>query len=219
MAGGLALLLSAIRDDGRIRVAPRAPLYPCYTAEAARTLCRFDLVDQPEVQRTLRYFLESTHEEGGWRCSFTKFGKGPETQCASPGATLYVLDALRFLPSASPMSAPLQAAVESLLNHWEGRVPVGPCHHGGSRFLQVEYPFIRYNLFYYVYVLSFFESARTDPRFRSALAQLVARLSDDGEVVVEQPHRGLKRLAFCAKGKPSARATGRYREILENVGD
>lgn len=36
-AVGFALIWEAWRDDGRIRLAPRAPLYPCYTAEAARS--------------------------------------------------------------------------------------------------------------------------------------------------------------------------------------
>ena len=36
--GALALVFGAWRDDGRIRLAPKAPLYPCYTAEAARIL-------------------------------------------------------------------------------------------------------------------------------------------------------------------------------------
>jgi len=38
VAGGVATIVEASRHDGRIRVAPKAPLYPCYTAEAARTL-------------------------------------------------------------------------------------------------------------------------------------------------------------------------------------
>ena len=29
--------------------------------------------------------------------------------------------------------------------------------------MQIEYPFVRYNLFYYVYVLSFYERAKGDP--------------------------------------------------------
>lgn len=90
--GGLDLILDAWRDDGRIRVGPRSQMYPCYTAEAARVLCRHGLAGDERVRATFDYFLDAAHDGGGWRCSFTKFGKGPETKCANPGATLYVLD-------------------------------------------------------------------------------------------------------------------------------
>ncbi len=93
--GGMNLILNAWREDGRIRIAPGAPMYPCYTAESARTLCRFGMKANVVVKRTVSYLLENAHELGGWRCNFTKFGRGPETECANPGATLYALDVLR----------------------------------------------------------------------------------------------------------------------------
>lgn len=49
VSGGLELTLEACRDDGKIRLAPTAPLYPCYTAEAARVLCRFGLARDKRV--------------------------------------------------------------------------------------------------------------------------------------------------------------------------
>jgi len=216
--GGLELVLDACREDGRVRVAPRAPLYPCYAAEATRILCRFGLEDHDAVGRTVSYLLENAHETGGWRCNFTRFGKGPETEYANPGATVYALDVLRFFPGYRQGAEVVDAAVESLLDHWETREPIGPCHWGiGTLFLQVEYPFLRYNLFYYVYVLSFFERARGDERFAEALATLEDKLDGDGRVIVERPHRGLKGLAFCARDRPSETATQRHREIRDNL--
>jgi hypothetical protein len=218
--GGLGLVLDRCRGDGRVQVAPKAPLYPCYTAEAARILCRFGRKDDAVVERIFAYFEESAHPEGGWRCSFSRFGKGPETECANPGATLYVLDALRHLRRYRQGSAVADRAVEHLLGHWETRKPLGPCHWGiGSRFLEVEYPFVRYNLFFYVYVLSFFARAQADPRFREAHGRLAEKLDSQGRMVVESPHRGLGGLAFCAKGRASSAASGRYREILERLGE
>lgn len=217
VAGGLALILDACRDDGRIRLGPKAPMYPCYTAEAARVLCRFGLKDEPAVTRTVEYLVEAEHETGGWRCNFSKFGRGPETEWSNPGATLYVLDVLRFVPELRG-SGVAERGVGSLLDHWESRAPRGPCHWGiGKQFLQAEYPFLRYNLFYFVYVLSFFESAKGDPRFDQALEELSSRLDGEGKLIVESRHRGLKGLAFCDRGKPSELATARYREIVENI--
>ena len=214
--GGRRLILEACREDGRIRVGPRSPLYPCYTGEAARVLCRFGLQGDPRVERTTAYFLDDAHEGGGWRCSFSRFGKGPETRCANPGATLYVLDALRFTDAAGTETA--TAAVDFLLGHWEIREPIGPCHWGiGSRFLKVEFPFLRYNLFYWVYVLSFYPTARGDERFLDAYRVLHDKLDDRERVVVEHRHRGLKGLEFCARGEPSEVATRRLREIEANL--
>lgn len=83
--------------------------------------------------------------------------------------------------------------------------------------MQVEYPFLRYNLFYYVFVLSFFTHARGDSRFQAALAALTSKLDKKGDLVVERPHRGLKGLELCAKDQPSRLATARYREIRKSL--
>ncbi len=218
VAGGLELILEAARDDGRIRLAPKAPLYPCYTAEAARMLCRFGMTDHSVTQRTVEYLLGAAQGSGGWRCSFTRFGRGPETEFANPGATLYALDVLRHYDEYRAGNETAERAVEFLLEHWRIRKPIGPCHWGiGSLFLQVEYPFLRYNLFYWLYVLSFFDRARHDPRYREALATLEAGLDEHGAVIVQRPHRGLKGLQFCAKGEPSIPATLRLNEIRQNL--
>lgn len=216
--GGLNMILKACRKDGRIRTAPKAPLYPCYTAEAARMLCRFGLTDSEEVQQTIGYFLSESHHTGGWRCSFSRFGKGPETGFANPGATLYVLDVLRFFPEYLKGNQTADRAVAFLLKHWDIKKPMGPCHWGiGSLFMQIEYPFLRYNLFYYVYVLSFYDSAQEDKRFEKALATLKSKQTKDGKIIVEAPHRRLRNLEFCTKGKPSKPATERFSEIIHNL--
>ena len=95
---------------------------------------------------------------------------------------------------------------------------MGPCHFGiGTLFMLLEYPFLRYNLFAYVYVLSFYERARDDARYLEALHAFESKLDERGRVVVERPHRILAGLSFCAKRCPSDLATARYREVLENL--
>jgi hypothetical protein len=83
--------------------------------------------------------------------------------------------------------------------------------------MQVEYPFLRYNLFYYVYVLSFYKYAKRDERFLEALSVLESKLDRRGRIVVERPHRSLAQLSFCKKGEPSELATRRYEEVKKNV--
>jgi hypothetical protein len=95
---------------------------------------------------------------------------------------------------------------------------MGPCGFGiGSRVMQVEYPFLRYNLCFYVFVLSFYDAARKHASFREALETLRSKAVDD-QMVVENPNRQLAGMSLCRKGQPSRLATKRYNEILDNVG-
>ena len=215
--GALRLILGACQDDGRCRVAPKGTVYPCHTANAARIPCRFGYARDRKLQRTLAHLLETQHGDGGWRCKKFSGGRGPETEFSNPGVTLFALDTFRFTEHLNENPA-LDRAVESLLAHWEVRRPIGPCHFGiGTLFMQVEYPFLRYNLFYYVYVLSFYERAKRDKRFGEALKFLESKLDERGRLVVERPHRKLARLSFCKAGEPSELATRRYREIKKNI--
>ena len=139
------------------------------------------------------------------------------TDASNPGVTLAALDAFRFTAHLNREKR-LDQAAKSLLAHWETREPLGPCNFGiGTLFMQVEYPFLRYNLFFYVYVLSFYNAAKKDARFREALGVLEFKLVD-GKVVVENPNLRLARLSFCRKGEPSRAATRRYKEVRKNVG-
>lgn len=217
LRGAAQRILGSWRDDGRFRLGPRGAIYPCHTAGAIRVLCRLGHEKDAKLVKTFRHLLDIQERDGGWRCNTYKYGRGPETASSNPGPTLNVLDAFRYTDEANH-NPRLDEAVRFLLRHWESRVPLGPCHFGiGSRFLRVEYPFFRYNLFFYVYALSFYESARSDPRFLAALESLRSRLVDD-HVVVEHARRELAGLRFCEEGKPNKLATRRYREIVANLG-
>ncbi len=212
------LIFSAQREDGRFRPAPSGSIYPCNTANAARTLCVLGYAGDPRLQKTFEHLLSIQHTDGGWKCNKFSFGRGPETEFSNPGPTLTALDAFRFTPYLNH-SVALDRAVEFLLDHWTIRLPLGPCHYGiGTLFMQAAYPFGGYNLFLYVYVLSFYDRAKGDPRFREALEALKGKLVD-GKMVVERVVPKLASLEFCKKGQPSELATRRYREILENLGE
>jgi len=111
----------------------------------------------------------------------------------------------------------LDMAVEFLLWHWTIKKPVGPCQYGiGTRFMQVEYPLWHYNIFQYVYVLSFYDKAKNDPRFLEAVGALQSKLVN-GMVIIERNVPKLAELSFCKKGQPSELATKRYNEIIANL--
>jgi len=211
------LILSSWREDGRFRLAPKSAIYPCHTATTARILCQLEYATDNRLKRTFAHLLEIQHNDGGWRCNKYIYGRGPETAFSNPGPTLEALDAFRFTHFLN-QDERLDKAVEFLLQHWVTRKPLGPCHYGiGTLFMKVEYPFFRYNLFFYVYVLSFYNKAKKDARFLEALRVLESKLVS-GKIVVENRNPKLAGFSLCKKGEPSELATGRYQEILRNLG-
>jgi hypothetical protein len=210
------LIISLWREDGRFQIAPKGTIYPCHTAGIARVLCRLEYTSDSRLKKTFDHLLKIQHNDGGWRCNTYKFGRGPETAFSNPGTTLEVLDAFKFTHFLNNDER-LDKAVEFLLNHWEVRKPLGPCHYGiGTLFMKVEYPFFRYNLFFYVHVLSFYERAKKDNRFLYALNVLKSKMVN-GKIIIENPNRKLANFYFCKKGEPSDLATERYHEILNNL--
>ncbi|MGX9758414.1 prenyltransferase [Clostridioides difficile] len=210
------LIFSTWKEDGRFKLYPKGGIYPCHTANATNVLCHMGYASDVRIQKTLEYFLDTQYTDGGWRCNKFSFGRGPETEYSNPLPTLNILDAFRFSDYLNK-EPKLDKSVDFLLEHWTIRKPIGPCHYGiGTLFMQVEYPFRNYNLFLYVYVLSFYNRAKKDKRFIEALKMLESKMLD-GQIVVERVVPKLSKLSFCKKGKPSILATTHYHEILENL--
>ncbi len=210
------LFFSTWQQDGRFNLYPNGSVLPCQTAEAAYLLCRMGYNKDVRIQKTLRHLLDIQYYDGGLRCNKFSFGHGPETEYSNPMPTLTALNAFRYTDYLNNEPA-LDKAVDFLLEHWVIKKPIGPCHYGiGTLFMQLEYPFGNYNLFEYVYVLSFYNRAKEDKRFLEALETLKSK-AIDSQIVVERVVPKLAKLSFCKKGKPSALATRRYSEILENL--
>jgi len=210
------LFFSIWREDGRFKTTPSGGILPCHTAYAVSLMCRLGYVEDARVQTTLRYFLDTPWDDGGWRCNKFSYGRGSETEHSNPLPTLNVLDAFRHSNYLNN-EPKLDKALEFLLAHWTIRKPIGPCQYGmGTRFMQVEYPLWSYRLFQYVYVLSFYDKAKKDERFLQAFRILQDKLVD-GMMVVERNSPKLSKLTFCKKGQPSELATKRYHEILSNL--
>lgn len=210
------LLFSTWQKDGRFRVFPKGAMYPCQTAWVLNVLCHLGYSSDVRCQQTLQYFLDTQQADGGWKCNKYSFGRGEETLYSTPHTTLIALDAFRYTDLLNN-EIQLDKAVDFLLQHWIIRKPISPCHYGiGSLFMQVSYPFRDYNLFYYLYVLSFYNQAKNDPRFIEAL-EVLKEKTIDGKIIVERVVPKLAKLSFCRKGYPSEFATERYNEILRNI--
>jgi len=209
-------VFNTLRPDGKFKIAPSGAIYPCHTITALRVLCYMGYSRDERLQSTFDHLFDIQHEDGGWRCNRAKMGKSPDMDLSNPGVTLEALDAYRFTTFLNSDDR-LDRAVESLLRHWEIKRPLGPCHFGiGTLFMQTEFPFLRYNLFYYCHTLSFYNSAKHDSRFTEAVAALDQKVKD-GKLVVENPNRRLAKLNFCKKGEPSDLATIRYKALKDRL--
>lgn len=210
------LFFQAWKEDGRFQLYPNGAILPCHTAPATNLLCRMGYQGDARLQKTFQYFLSTQYADGGWRCNKFSYGRGPETDYSNPWPTLIALNAFRYTDYINNEPA-LDRAVEFLLHHWVIKKPIGPCHYGiGTLFMQVEYPFNNYNLFHYVYTLSFYDKAKKDHRFLEAFQALQNKLVD-GQIVVERVVPKLAKLEFCKKGQPCELATVRYQEVLKNL--
>lgn len=90
------LIFSTWKEDGRFKIFPTGSIYPCQTAESARTLCYMGYANDSRIETTFQHLLNTQHTDGGWRCNKFSFGHGPETEYSNPHPTLIALDAFRF---------------------------------------------------------------------------------------------------------------------------
>lgn len=218
ISGAADLLFQHQTVDGAFRYSSTSSTFPCITGQALSALGRLGMAGDRHAETGYQWLLRGQWSDGGWRCATVRLGRSPQTDASNPGATLFVLDAFRFRNNTRGEDRSLSGAVASLLDHWETRAPLGPCAFGiGNRFMKVEYPFWRYNLFYFVYVLSHYRRARHDPRFADALEQLRGHTDDSGQLVVDTPPRAWQKYAFCRPGTASDLATERWQEIERNL--
>lgn len=217
LRGAAELVIRSVKKDGRVKIAPKGSIYPCHNALAAAALCRNGYFDNEESERLLSHLASDRNTDGGWRCKKFFYGRGPETEFSNPGVTLLALDAFRCTRQEHELNE-FDDAVETLLDHWTIRTPIGPCHFGiGKQFMQLEYPFYRYNLFYYVYVLSFYRKAVRDYRFIEALNMLKGKLDQNGNIIIEKIKPQLQQLGIYKLGEIYDEANERFDELIINA--
>lgn len=210
-------LLDYQNSDGSFSYSKRKSKLPCMAARILGGLGRIGLDGNGVLASSYQWLSDTQSPDGGWRCATVKRGVSEATDASNPGTTLYVLDAFRFWPDNARQFDQLARAVEFVLARWQTRVPLGPCNFGiGSRFMQVEYPFLRYNLFFYVYVLSHYVCCRTDSRFLAAFEMLESNVKND-QMIVAKPHRSWADMGLVQAGQANEFASQRWREIVENL--
>lgn len=216
IAKAVDFVLTYQMQEGSFKHSLTSSKLPCLTARITAALGKLGITDS-RIEKSYQWLMSTQCIDGGWRCNTAKLGKSPLTDASNPGTTLYVLDAFRYRDNKPQDIDKLNQGVDFLLQHWEVRQPIGPCGFGiGSRFFQIEYPFLRYNIFYYVYVLSFYYIAIIDSRFQEAYQSLASKVMH-GMVIPENPHKAWQQFDFAKKGQVSEIATKRWNEIENNL--
>ncbi len=217
IARAVDFLFAYQSPEGCFKYAPSSSKLPCLTAHIVTGLGKLGLINDLRTEKSYRWMLDIQCNDGGWRCQTVKLGKSPLTDASNPGTTLYVLDAFRFRNNSASDLKRLNKGVDFLLQHWDIRQPIGPCKFGiGTTFMKIEYPFLRYNLFYYVYVLSFYKTAKKDKRFLEAYHTLREKIIND-QLIPENPHKAWAEFDFAKKGQVSEIGTKRWLEIKSNI--
>ena len=203
VAAAVEFVLDYQTPDGGLRYSPRGGKLPCLVGQGLAGIAKGGAADDPRAIAAMTWLISKRHDGGGWRCATVRWGKSTATDHSNPGATLFVLDALRYYGLQAQVRGDAAAGVESLLHHWETRLPTGPCAFGiGARFLSIEYPFTRYNLFYFVDVLSHYPQALADARFQAAYRELASH-ARGGQLIVEHPHKAWRGYEFAQPGQPN----------------
>ncbi len=75
--------------------------------------------------------------------------------------------------------------------------------------MKIEYPFLRYNLFYYI--LSIYDKVKEDKRYQKAYKQLKDKTINN-KLIPENPHKAWNKFDFPKKGQISEIGTKRLYE-------
>lgn len=204
-------LLGYQRQDGAFRYSPKSSALPCMTARVLTGMGRIGLAGEQQLHKSFLWLLDQQHLDGGWRCSTIRQGASPETDASNPGTTLYALDALSYLPMTTSLERSARHALTFLEAHWGSRSPLGPCGFGiGSRFLKPEFPFLRYNIFYLVVVLSKYERLCSPAYLADVLSEFDSHLTN-GEVIYSGGPKAWRALLGQSSGEVCAFATEFWR--------
>jgi hypothetical protein len=174
----------------------------------------------PGVQTAIEY-LENMVRENGWPCTVSpELGnfRGPgrkDDPC--PYATLVMLKVLAHLPEFRD-SKSAKFGVETLLALWDQGKDKHPyMFFMGTDFRKLKAPLFWYDILHVLDVLSHFEWARKDKRFKQMLKIVEAKADGDGRYIPESVWTAWRDWDFSQKKVASKGLTFYVQRILKRV--
>ena len=192
----------------------------CDAPVIVSSLIQMGMGDDPRVQTALEH-LNGLLRENGWPCAVSpELGKfrGPgrkDDPC--PYATLVMLQTLAHVPELQE-SQSVQTGVETLLSLWSQSKEQHPyMFFMGTDFRKLKAPLFWYDILHILDVLSRFEWAREDRRFRQMLKVVEAKSDTEGRFTPESVWTVWKDWDFGQKKIPSRGLTYFVQRILKRV--
>jgi len=173
-----------------------------------------------EVEKTVKY-LTSLIRDNGFPCAVSEAfgtfrGPGRKDDCC-PYATLNMLKMYSLIPECKD-SSEAKRCIDVLLNLWETSRDQHPyMFFMGTDFRKLKAPVIWYDILHVVDVLSRFESAVYDARFKDMLEIIEAKEDADGMYTPESVYLKCKDFDFGQKKVPSAYLTYRCMMAIERT--
>ncbi len=178
----------------------------CDAPILASALVRMGLGDDPRVQTAIQ-FLDGLLRGNGWPCAVSpELGKfrGPgrkDDPC--PFATLAMLKLISRVPELREGRS-AQVGVETLLTLWdESRERHPYMFFMGTDFRKLKAPLFWYDILHVLDILSQFEWAREDKRFKDMLGVVTSKADADGRFTPESVWIAWKDWDFSQKKVPS----------------
>ena len=192
----------------------------CDAPVIVSSLIQMGMRDDPRVQMAIEY-LNGIVRDNGWPCAVSpELGnfRGPgrkDDPC--PYATLVMLKVLAHVPELREGKS-ARIGVETLLSLWEESKENHPyMFFMGTDFRKLKAPLFWYDILHVLDILSHFECARTDKRFRQILQVVESKADDDGRYIPESIWTAWKDWDFSQKKIPSRGLTFFVQRILKRV--
>ncbi|MBI5944522.1 MAG: hypothetical protein HY864_09150 [Chloroflexi bacterium] len=178
----------------------------CDAPVIVSSLIQLGMQDDPRVETAIRY-LDGLVRDNGWPCAVSpELGKfrGPgrkDDPC--PYATLVMLQSLANV-SELHKGKSAKIGVETLLSLWEKSREQHPyMFFMGTDFRKLKAPLFWYDILHVLDVLSHFQWARNDKRFKEMLAVVESKADENGGYTPESIYTAWKDWDFGQKKVPS----------------
>jgi hypothetical protein len=155
--------------DGSFIIPPNVrDNYFCMSAILISSIARMGYRDDPRIKKYIQVIFNSQNLDGGWHCYSDGFDRYDIESCPMDNLNILMLlgQYVRYQKGSI-----LNGAIDSLLEHWEGRA-TGWRPHGfgiGRRFMSLNYPAVKYGIMRVLDVLSLFPYAVSRRGFQSML--------------------------------------------------
>jgi len=198
-------LLELQLPDGTFKITGvDKPNYFCVSAIFFSSVARIGYKDNSRLKKFVRFILDTQWTDDGWHCGEDHtIGQEIEPTESCPMDNLNILMLLAQYEEYRDDSR-FNGAIDLLLSHWARRAEKWrPSDFGiGKRFMQLEYPAVKYGILRVLDALSLYPYALKNEAFRNMLL-FVRQKSKNGKYSAESVHEPYAEFDFGQMAKPS----------------